>query len=926
MSNLIPHNSIEGIVTLEFVDIRTGKTRTVEKKNVITNYGYERLISQRILNNNGFFQDSLHVFLSSNSSPADRNIRNGSSLPTMVGVSSSASQSTNNTTNEPYFVQWFFQFPNPGAGNARTFRTVGLTSSSNIVTVPGTNNIIAYTVLTENCVQGDFEFLNAFYRFQMGSEIPRNTRMVGDAATRAKNWFICLSSTEDFGRIGSGSKSLWFQDIKGSSMPNSSAFPYTNPYHGPDGIQDPYTAGWAQPASQGNHQTAYSVLAEYAVGTSVTYTNGLSVGKIMRTNFKGRDLIHSLSNLSYSSLNIQSPGNIQGVFGHSNTAPGPFFDALHSPNGSGRVFVEGSWNGSWPETYFIDIQTNGAVGTSTYRYRKMLTTGFAGNSYWTSDYNIPYINYFEPAFPKAHGQRLDIASNYIRYSETSIVFWDINGVSLINMATGEYRTWDSTTSPSLPCFNIAQCAVDGKYTSLTTTIPSTKIYVADKSNGLFEIDVLSNTITQLDPIPCYGVAIGFQDNIVAFFDDGVTFNNTFTRTVLNLSGNPVNPITVSYIKTDKSSSNFNSIIVLNGVTLYWFSATLANLVLIGTVSSIRSNRVYGTVECSDYGSVWCAAASAPGNFNLQRITYPNTWVTLSSVVPNEPGTNFGVSFIGDKALVGALRFAGIQSYQVAPTHELVFPTFAGSHESYVLLDIPTNTIFLNLVTNVRASPRSSTFISHRVHMAGGIIFEFGEGQTFNVGRELNRSTLFYRSSINSISSLSPSYPFFESYGWNATTSEWELGNLNGRPTHLSAQPLQNGITVRFENGPSGTSFINGDYYTSVCCTGLMKDNATTASFTSSTYFKPTYILEPLPAGVTIATTVSLPITTDPEFVKFLRDYTHNHELFIDGTPAALRFTGAPSPGEVTINNTDYTLNAADVGKTLTGFTSYIRHI
>ena len=87
---------------------------------------------------------------------------------------------------------------------------------------------------------------------------------------------------------------------------------------------------------------------------------------------------------------------------------------------------------------------------------------------------------------------------------------------------------------------------------------------------------------------------------------------------------------------------------------------------------------------------------------------------------------------------------------------------------------------------------------------------------------------------------SMAYVAQEEYGWNG--SQWVLNATGGRPTHLTTEQLFDGVTVRFEEGASGTSFQTPNMYKFGLCEGLLKDNATRATYTGTTFYlrKTTY--------------------------------------------------------------------------------------
>lgn len=66
-----------------------------------------------------------------------------------------------------------------------------------------------------------------------------------------------------------------------------------------------------------------------------------------------------------------------------------------------------------------------------------------------------------------------------------------------------------------------------------------------------------------------------------------------------------------------------------------------------------------------------------------------------------------------------------------------------------------------------------------------------------------------------------------------------LESLETKRTHTSEQPLDEDLTITFEDGATGTSFISGDYHTFGVANGILKDNAMTWSSYYDMYTMPT---------------------------------------------------------------------------------------
>lgn len=92
--------------------------------------------------------------------------------------------------------------------------------------------------------------------------------------------------------------------------------------------------------------------------------------------------------------------------------------------------------------------------------------------------------------------------------------------------------------------------------------------------------------------------------------------------------------------------------------------------------------------------------------------------------------------------------------------------------------------------------------------------------------------------------------------YNLNTS---LAGLETKATHVGYQPLLNGITIKFTDGPVAPSFVTGEYYTYGVYDGLLQDNATSFNNTGYQYLMPantrftTTDLPTIPASTTNVT-------------------------------------------------------------------------
>lgn len=580
---------------------------------------------------------------------------------------------------------------------------------------------------------------------------------------------------------------------------------------------------------------------------------------------------------------------IQTGFKHSSASLIPFFDSVNIANSQGSVVLGGAWTGGFPEHYRIDFTASGAVGVATYRFSSFKHVGFNGNSYsaYGRDNDCLYTAPGLQVFPGTHGWRDEDFDKH-RLSNTEIVQYDSTGVTTIDLITGVNKTWDSTTTPSLPCTSIRQVAID-------TT--NRLIYVACRDTGLWVIDITANTAVNELNNPCYGVDVGRSNIAVAIIsggvyrsDDGFTTPKTFTFTDITSDWSRV-----KFLKADPEHVNDRIAIVAdngsgtNRVVWHQFSDNTSTLGL----QDISIPSFCAGLDVSDIDSVWVYydRTTVIGSFDnlYRRLTFGSA----------SAGATYGAFY---KTLAHSVFGNGRYSKVSFFTNNLfsynssnqTLQLSIGSYNNYQCGDLA---IFNNL-RNLYA-----------LHMDSGITLIHG----------VNSAS---RSTLRQIF-MGDNAKLVTSYGWNG--SAWVAGNTNSKTTHLTTDALINGLTIRFVDGATAPHFISGEFQTQGVNWGLLKDNATDLTWRSAWYSK-TIHNEEITATV-ITSPLVLPAASDIYFRKLDTDpIAIPHRFYIDGVLATKVWVDgtAPAPTEVSMlanGNGVLTFNAADVGKTLTG--SYV---
>jgi hypothetical protein len=348
---------------------------------------------------------------------------------------------------------------------------------------------------------------------------------------------------------------------------------------------------------------------------------------------------------------------VQTIFRHGPTATVPFFDSLTLGTTTGAVAIAGTWDQIWPDFFRIDITTGGDVGTAQYKFRVRKFLGFAGNNYTDAVVGSPFLNTVVQPHPNIHGwQQTD--NHKLRWSETQIVQYDATGVTLLDVYDGTFTTWDAGSTSALTATNIKQCAVDPV---------NNLIYVACRTSGLWEIDVVAETATILSSTPCYGVDLGRNARAYAVFEGRLSNSDNFA-TALSFTFTGISDSNwdkVLYVKADPEHANDRLGIVysIGGTTAvcWWQQSDGVSASGPSPVASFPAG-----FEVSETGSVWALEQSSVP----RSATYGSTsTVAFGSSYPRVSGY-YQIAFVGPNVVCKeSLRTAGgtvINSYTALP--------------------------------------------------------------------------------------------------------------------------------------------------------------------------------------------------------------------------------------------------------------------
>lgn len=721
-------------------------------------------------------------------------------------------------------------------GYPRTFNTVGLTFLGSGDNQAGlTTNALCYLLLSLPCTQGQFDFLDIYYRVEF---LQTGQRLTPEAVV-------------DFGGDCFGLRRFSISHLYASFAKNPTQI-YNQLAIANQALLayfDFSANGWTNGTRIDSHFKWKQTLSQ---------NEAFSVGTIMGLMLTG----NSTQRAAYRWDQYPKATPIQNGFFQKAGSNKPFFDPINFGSSQGKIFLSevtpGSWGDRFPELYQVQIVGAGTASVATYRFRMRKHLGFNGNTYTDLTLACPFRNNTLPAAEKMHGYRVEDCDPQ-RFSATQIIQYDLTGVTLLNLMNGNYQNWDATTTPTLPCSQIRQVVTDGS-----------KIWVGDRSAGLYEIDAGANTVTQRIGAQCYGVDVGRGGKVWALVEGGLRnsdawlTNLTFTYTGISDS----NWSKVQFLKADPENTSDRLALMMDAGSgqykVVWWDATSVTATTGFQGSQLKA--FPSSFDVSDTGGFWASQ-------NL-RHNYGNNSVSGLSTI-NSQQVNHSIYGLQDLYKVNFFN-----GYLITASN-LVDPSNA-SQVSYSVI--------------------SGTTV---LHMDGGI-------------------TLF---STTMRQLFTDNAYCWQQYGWNGAT--WELGNANPKTSHAADQALINGLQLKFQDGATAPHFFATDFFSVAVCQGLLKDSATTFYWQSAWYTKPVFFDVPVPGGVTVPAGLvyTFPAASDPNFIFMETDSPKLYKFVIAGVTVPTVYTDGttnPAPGEVTINSAGFAkFNVADVGKAFTGTYAWV---
>jgi len=557
--------------------------------------------------------------------------------------------------------------------------------------------------------------------------------------------------------------------------------------------------------------------------------------------------------------------------------------------------VGSGWTGNvdgFAKKYRTVIKNSGEVGTSTYNVKSRNWFGTLNNEHrlrpvemmnMNTEYAnaTPRVGRYNSTLPFIQDSDFGYHGQYpytVSMEKQSYSDFANNKVSgYVQYCYPEFISFDRT---GITINSIVASGINIEFGSISQVIAKKtgEIYVADLSGGLYKIErsIGSTTYTKTklsvsgaanDTI-CRGVQMKKDGTLWAIFDqelcsssdEGVTWTvyNASTATqfkidgVLDTSDPTTEPTRIAGFTMDRYhvEDRFvfprrlaGSINDTNDDVVWWSRAGSAG----GTSDQLAANTggkpnygympavgmfctknsLWVMIHPGSNGSgedLYTRVANHRGAWRYQGYFNDNSsfaWGSNSVVwwEDSDNGSEFllGVEIVGSTEYYCAVRTDDFDSTSSSSNYSLLGGSGAGNaHVFKRVSDEPVyNTGVYNPLVMIEPgcllytkNGLNSYFGSYFIHNLTGSITDGGDqGQSWGA---------------------------WKTYGWNG--SEWVLGDSSPKETHLTSEPLIDGLNISFANAEAGNSFIETEYYDTYVYNGILKDNATTASISHSNSF------------------------------------------------------------------------------------------
>lgn len=468
-----------------------------------------------------------------------------------------------------------------------------------------------------------------------------------------------------------------------------------------------------------------------------------------------------------------------------------------------------------PSMFKINIKQGGNISTATYTVSMRNSFGFA-NNFFNTERILPLNNLYRRLNNVDKSVNISNTTNFRgqnikRINNRTVVTSSSTGITIADVYLQNFTNYDATTTPAIPSAAI-QDAIP---------MPDGSILITSLDKGLMKLSADRTSVTQFTGIGsgvsdniCYAAAVKTNGDIWAMFEGGLARYTTATSTwtVYNSSTpitftaslfNPNWSNTLALFCRRDAGGDAIALFAVSSQSITWWSPSSPTAVV--TTASGNTARQNNSTFRADQAS--------------QMINLPgtNTWF-----FPNNNSTMSRMTFGTNSATV--VSAYSNSSFKAVSMH----PVFYNGAWTIQTLETPSASSVgqirwyneTSLVASESANMNTYFNLSNNTFSAE-LMDEYGTGIVV-LATNSGPYQFWLYNHINPLSANS-----WRNYGWNSTTSQWELGNTDGKPVHTAMQDLPDGLKCSFT--PTGSNdFITNERWIGYVTDGLHKDNSTTA--------------------------------------------------------------------------------------------------
>ena len=570
---------------------------------------------------------------------------------------------------------------------------------------------------------------------------------------------------------------------------------------------------------------------------------------------------------------------IKNVFKQISTAPGPFQDLSSIGTMTGTISSDttGWTTTKLPKLVRIKITNTGDNTVAKYKYEvATFSAGFIQNTYNPREVVIPQDGW-DTTTPTYHRKKVQdnqildkvsMGGTTIRTPDDTKYFVATScartrdSISYYDIETGNKYILNSTTTPSLPVTNTSDMAVSNGYTFVTCS-----------ATGLWQISPDFTTVTHItsiggsiDSSKAYQIDVKDNGDLWVLFEGGLAKGTTansgvsWSWTVYDTTTSPVfsatgitnsNWANVISMVVDPEHANDRILFILGSAAatgdyaagfIWWERLTGTTTIMTSGVPypsfSLNENlKRSDLLKCS--GGYWFTNANGENISNQASTLYlttfgTNTWTTKTTY-GGVDGRITPINYNNTKGiLIGSSSAIDLNTYvydnTVTSLYMYKYPSFFVKNTSISALP-STFTVGMAQAEFHSRSGAMDTSTSDLRTYYGSFCCAYPIAYLKTSNMVIN-----YTPSINVFSfapliapTTATNYAqykgaFWKSYGWNG--SAWELDHSGSKTCHSTFDTLLDGLQFKFNNGVSGTSFVDTESFIFVVGDGIMKDNAT----------------------------------------------------------------------------------------------------